>query len=140
MEIALAASHNDVEVVMHNRIRNLRIIVSLCAVATVVAVVPSAQAAPGGNTTSTNVCNEARKGHEGQYTATDQDPSTPARNQSNLGVLGNGKGLVNAASHSPALSVCVLPGDNSTPPPGGNPPPPGDTPPPGGNDGPAGLI
>jgi hypothetical protein len=89
VEIALAASHNDVEVVMHNRIRNLRIIVSLCAVATVVAVVPSAQAAPGGNTTSTNVCNEARKGHEGQYTATDQDPSTPARNQSILGVLGN---------------------------------------------------
>jgi hypothetical protein len=120
---------------MHNRIRNLRIIVSLCAIATVVAVVPSAQAAPGGNTTTTSVCNEARKGHEGQLTATDQDPSTPARNQTNLSVLGTGKGLVNAASHSPALSVCVLPGSSdTTPPPGDN-----STPPPGG-DGLVGLM
>lgn len=105
---------------MHNRIRNLRIIVSLCAVASVFAVVSSAQAA-GGNTTTTTVCNEARNGHDGQLTATDQDPSTPARNQTNLSALGTGKGLVNAASHSPALSVCVLPGSsNITPPPGGD--------------------
>jgi hypothetical protein len=66
-------------------------------------------AIPGATAQAANVCNEARNGHTGSYVATDGDPSTPARHQSNLAVLGSGKGLNNAASHSPALSVCVVP-------------------------------
>ena len=72
-------------------------------------------AIPGATAQAANVCNEARNGHTGSYVATDGDPSTPARHQSNLAVLGSGKGLNNAAAHSPALSVCVVP----TPPTGG---------------------
>ena len=66
-------------------------------------------AIPGATAQAANVCNEARNGHTGSYLATDGDPSTPARHQSNLAVLGSGKGLTNAAAHSPALSVCVVP-------------------------------
>ncbi len=89
--------------------RNLRITLALGIAALAAIPAPTAQAA--------NVCNEARNGHTGSYVATDGDPSTPARHQSNLAVLGSGKGLNNAASHSPALSVCVIP--TPTPPSGG---------------------
>jgi hypothetical protein len=82
--------------------RNLRIITLALAIAALFAIPgPAAQAA--------DVCNEARNGHTGSYVATDGDPSTPARHQTNLAVLGSGKGLVNAAAHSPALSQCVIP-------------------------------
>jgi hypothetical protein len=81
--------------------RNLRITLALGVVALAMIPGSSAQAA--------NVCNEARSGHTGSYVATDGDPSIPARNQSGLAVLGDGKGLTNAASHSPALSGCVVP-------------------------------
>ena len=83
-----------------SHMRYLRITLAIGLVA-VAAIPGTAQAA--------NVCNEARTGHTGSYVATDGDPSTPARHQSNLAVLGSGKGLTNAAAHSPALSVCVLP-------------------------------
>ncbi len=83
--------------------RNLRITTALSATALVLALAPGAQAA------TTNVCNEARSGHTGVYVATDGDPGTPARHQSNLAVLGSNKGLTRAAERSPALSVCVVP-------------------------------
>jgi hypothetical protein len=82
--------------------RNLRIITIALSVMAMAAVsVSSAQAA--------DVCNQARNGHTGVYNAVDGDPSTPARHQEGLAVLGNGKGLTNAAAHSPALSVCAPP-------------------------------
>jgi hypothetical protein len=81
--------------------RNLRITLAM--------VVVAVAAIPGSTAQAANVCNEARNGHTGSYVATDGDPSTPARHQSNLAVLGSGKGLTNAAAHSPALSVCVVP-------------------------------
>ena len=81
--------------------RNLRITLALGVAAIAAIPAPTASAA--------NVCNEARNGHTGSYVATDGDPSIPARNQTNLAVLGTNKGLNNAAAHSPALSVCVLP-------------------------------
>ena len=83
--------------------RNLRITTALSATALALALAPGAQAA------TPNVCNEARAGHTGVYVATDGDPGTPARHQFNLAVLGSNKGLTQAAQHSPALSVCVVP-------------------------------
>ena len=76
---------------------------ALSASAVVLALAPGAQAA------TANVCNQARTGHTGAYVATDGDPATPARHQSNLAVLGSNRGLVRAADRSPALSVCVIP-------------------------------
>ena len=92
-----------------SHMRNLRITWAL-AIALVLVAIPgsTAQAA------TTSVCNEARNGHTGVYVATDGDPGNPARHQSGLAVLGTGKGLVNAASHSPALSVCVIPSPPSS--------------------------
>jgi len=84
---------------------NLRITAAVGAVTLVAAMAPSAQAA--------EVCNQARKGHEGAYNATGTDPSTPARYQKGLEVLGTGPGLTRAAGHSPALSECALPGSGS---------------------------
>ena len=82
--------------------RNLRITLAL-AVAAVAAI-------PGSTASAATVCNEAGNGHlGGSYVATDGDPAKPARNQTNLTVLGSNKGLNNAAAHSPALSVCVVP-------------------------------
>jgi hypothetical protein len=83
--------------------RNLRITLALGIAALAAIPAVPAQAA--------NVCNEARNGHTGSYLATDGDPGIPARNQSGLAVLGDGKGLNIAAANSPALSVCVLPSD-----------------------------
>lgn len=83
----------------HMRYLRITLAIGLVAVAAI----------PGSTAQAANVCNEARSGHTGSYVATDGDPGTPARHQSNLAVLGTGKGLVNAAAHSPALSVCVVP-------------------------------
>ena len=95
------------EIVVSTR-RNLRIItIALSVVAMLAVSASSAQAA--------DVCNQARNGHTGTYNATDGDPSTPARHQAGLGVLGSGKGLTRAAERSPALSVCVPPTSTSTP-------------------------
>ena len=93
------------EVVVSQK-RNLRITTALSVTALALALAPGAQAA------TPDVCNQAQSGHAGAYVATDGDPGTPARNQTNLAVLGSGKGLTRAAERSPALSVCVLPGDN----------------------------
>lgn len=85
--------------------RNLRIItIALTMVAMLAVSASSAQAA--------DVCNQARNGHTGTYNATDGDPTTPARHQKGLSVLGNSNGLTRAAEHSPALSVCVPPTDD----------------------------
>lgn len=88
---------------MSHKRNNLRINAALLAMALVMAVAPSAQAA------TPNVCNQARNGHTGVMVATDGDPAIPARHQSDLAVLGSNKGLANAAAKSPALSECVIP-------------------------------
>jgi hypothetical protein len=89
--------------------RNLRIILALSVTTLVVSLAPSAQAA-------TTVCNEAGNGHRGDLVASGTpDPQpVPARHTTDLGQLGsgNGKGLVRAAERSPALTACVLPGDD----------------------------
>ena len=97
-----------------SHIRNLRIVLALSAAAVAAIGSPSAHAG--------TVCNQAGNGHhDGTYVATDGDPSPPARYQSGLSTLGNGKGkgLDRAAERSPALSQCGPPaggggGDNST--------------------------
>jgi hypothetical protein len=104
-EAARLPAHDDKELVVSHK-RNLRITLAL-AVAAVAAV-------PGSTAQAADVCNQARNGHTGSYVATDGDPSIPARHQSKLAVLGNGKGLTNAATHSPALSACVVPTPPST--------------------------
>jgi hypothetical protein len=66
---------------------------------------------------ATDVCNEAEASWHGGYTVSGDpvDPNPPARllggpgHQMRVG-NGKGKGLVNAASHSPALRTCG-PGD-----------------------------
>ncbi len=58
---------------------------------------------------ATDVCNEAQSSWKGVYTVTDNtDPNPPARHKDAAMKVGNGKGkgLVNAAEHSPALAVC----------------------------------
>jgi hypothetical protein len=59
---------------------------------------------------ATDVCNEAERSHRGGYTVNGGpvDPNPPARllgSQMRVG-NGKGKGLVNAAEHSPALRTC----------------------------------
>jgi hypothetical protein len=66
---------------------------------------------------ATDVCNEAENSHRGGYTVNGGpvDPNPPAFLKGGAGHQmrvgnGNGKGLVNAAEHSPALRTCG-PGD-----------------------------
>ena len=93
---------------MHrNSIAKLSLAVTIGA--TAAAFTPSAQGAV--------VVNEERVSHRGDYVATDLDPNPPARFQTGLGLLGTNAGLVNAAAHSPALSLAV---------PAPPPPPPDD--------------
>ena len=59
---------------------------------------------------ATDVCNEAENSWQGGYTVNGDpvDPNPPAflrGSQKRVG-NGNGKGLVNAAFHSPALRTC----------------------------------
>jgi hypothetical protein len=57
-----------------------------------------------------DVCNEAENSHQGGYTVNGGpvDPNPPARLRGSQMRVGNGhgKGLVNAAYHSPALRTC----------------------------------
>jgi hypothetical protein len=62
---------------------------------------------------ATDVCNEAENSHRGGYTVNGGpvDPNPPAFLKGGAGQQmrvgnGNGKGLVNAALHSPALRTC----------------------------------
>jgi len=84
-----------------NRKHNPRVTIALCALALAATWAPGAQAA--------QVCNEARANHPGAYDATDGDPNPPARFQDDLEPIGDSAGLVNAAAHSPVLSVCAKP-------------------------------
>jgi hypothetical protein len=71
------------------------------------AVVPAAQAQPGGP--SVPVCNQASPHFQGGgLVALDPPVDSPAaRYTDDLSPLpGHGEGLVNAAGHSPALTVC----------------------------------
>ena len=96
--------------------RKLTLAVSTAAVA--MAMIPSAANA-------TDVCNEAENSWQGGYEVTGGpvDPNPPAflrGSQKRVG-NGNGKGLENAAFHSPALRTC---GPEDT---GGGEDPGGDT-------------
>jgi hypothetical protein len=62
---------------------------------------------------ATDVCNEAEASFQGGYTVSGDpvDPNPPARLLGGPGAQmrvgnGKGKGLVNAAAHSPALRTC----------------------------------
>jgi hypothetical protein len=96
-----------------SQIRNLRITLAMTVAAFAAIGSPTAHAG--------TVCNEVGNGHhDGALVATDSDPNPPARYQTGLSALGNGKGqgLERAAERSPALSGCELPsgggGDDST--------------------------
>jgi hypothetical protein len=82
-----------------NRTRLTKLTLALTVATTAAAFAPSAQGAV--------VVNEERVSHQGDYVATDGDPNPPARFQTGLGLLGSNAGLVNAAAHSPALSLAV---------------------------------
>jgi hypothetical protein len=97
---------------MQSQQRRCRVLarnLTLAAVTAVLAagVVPSAAGA-------TSVCNEAENSWQGGYTVTGDpvDPNPPAFLRGSQMRVGNGhgKGLVNAAEHSPALRTCG-PGD-----------------------------
>jgi hypothetical protein len=98
-----------------------KIALAASAATLVLAFVPTAANA-------TDVCNEAEASWKGGYTVSGDpvDPNPPARLVGGPGAQmrvgnGKGKGLVNAAYHSPALRTCspgTGGGDN-----GGDPPP-----------------
>ena len=81
--------------------RNLTLAASAAALA--LALLPGAASA-------TDVCNEAENSHRGGYTVNGGpvDPNPPAFLRGSQMRVGNGhgKGLVNAAEHSPALRTC----------------------------------
>ena len=89
--------------------RILKITLPLAVVAVAAFSGPVVNAAPPSTSSGkTMVCNEAGRGHlGGNYVATDGDPNPPARFQTGLKPIGSNKGLINAAAHSPALSICV---------------------------------
>jgi hypothetical protein len=68
---------------------------------------------------ATDVCNEAQSSWKGVYSVSGDpvDPNPPARHPNAAMKVGNGngKGLVNAAFHSPALRTC---GPDTPPSPG----------------------
>ena len=63
---------------------------------------------------ATDVCNEAENSHRGGYTVNGGpvDPNPPAFLRGSTMKVGNGKGLVNAAEHSPALRTCAPEGED----------------------------
>jgi len=76
-----------------------------------------ALALPASATADTvNVCNEAENSHRGGYTVSGGivDPNPPAFLRGSQMRVGNGhgKGLHNAAQHSPALRECGVPGED----------------------------
>lgn len=80
-----------------------KLTIAASAITLAVALVPSAAQA-------TDVCNEAENSWQGGYTVNGGpvDPNPPAflrGSQKRVG-NGNGKGLENAALHSPALRTC----------------------------------
>jgi hypothetical protein len=83
-----------------------KIVLAATAASFILAVAPTAANA-------TDVCNEAEASWQGGYTVSGDpvDPNPPARllggagHQMRVG-NGKGKGLVNAAFHSPALRTC----------------------------------
>ena len=81
--------------------RNIALAASAAALA--LAVLPGAASA-------TDVCNEAENSFQGGYTVNGGpvDPNPPAFLRGSQKRVGNGhgKGLVNAAEHSPALRTC----------------------------------
>ena len=103
---------------MHGR----RLIIPVVgALALLAGAVPAANA-------STTVCNEAENSPRGGYVLTEGpvDTAPPAFLRGSPMKVGDGKGVANAALHSPALRVCA-----TTPP----PPPPTDGGGTGGTDG-----
>jgi len=87
--------------------KNLQMLITGAVVAFAVAA-PAAQASPAAEI---QVCNQATHNSlGGNLLATDGDKAPAARFKSSLKAHpGKGAGLVNAASHSSALSACVLP-------------------------------
>ena len=71
---------------------------------------PAAAAPPADDATTVSICNEAENSYRGGYTVADGivDPNPPAFLRGSQMRVGNGhgKGLVNAAFHSPALRTC----------------------------------
>jgi hypothetical protein len=84
-----------------------KLVLSLCTTAVVAAFATPAHASPPVHS-DVAVCNEAENSWQGGYVVTDGpvDPNPPARLRGSQMKVGNGKGLVNAAEHSPALRVC----------------------------------
>jgi hypothetical protein len=82
--------------------RNLTVAVSAAALS--LAFLPAAASA-------TDVCNEAENSHRGGYTVNGGPPAFLRGSQMRVG-NGKGKGLVNAAEHSPALRTCGPEGDD----------------------------
>lgn len=81
-------------------------IVALLALSGALGAVPATAGAarPAPDVT---VCNEAQSSFKGVLDATGStDPLPPARHKDAAMAVGRGKGLVNAAAHSPALAVC----------------------------------
>jgi len=70
---------------------------------------------PGAAGAETDVCNEAENSHHGGYTVAGGivDPNPPAFLRGSQMRVGNGhgRGLENAAQHSPALRECGLEDD-----------------------------
>jgi hypothetical protein len=81
---------------------------------------------------ATDVCNEAENSHQGGYTVNGGpvDPNPPAFLRGSQKRVGNGhgKGLVNAAFHSPALRTCGPVDTTPTTPTEPTDPTPGDDP------------
>ena len=82
--------------------RARKLTIGICAAAVTAAFVPAAHA------DEVIVCNEAEKSWRGGYVVNGDlvDPNPPARLLGSTMRVGRGKGLVNAAAHSPALRTC----------------------------------
>jgi hypothetical protein len=80
----------------------------LCTAALIAAMAPAAHA------DTTAVCNEAENSPRGGYVVTGDlvDPTPPAFLRGSTMKVGNGAGLVNAATHSPALRTCAPEGSD----------------------------
>jgi hypothetical protein len=81
----------------------------LCTAALVAAMAPAAHA------TDVTVCNEAENSDRGGYVVTGDlvDPVPPAFLRGSTMKVGDGAGLLNAATHSPALRTCAPEGTDS---------------------------
>ena len=94
--------------------KNLRLTLVGTTAALAVALAPAAQASPSAAAGDVYVCNQASPSSlGGNLDAIDPATSSPAaRYTTDLQAKpGNGKGLVNAAAHSPALTLCAAPAE-----------------------------